>query len=980
MSIEKSIDPSRKIPVIDTASATHNLGMSVMSAARQPSAKFVEYINQFKTSDTKTATHTSMCPPFGSFAIPQSKMTEFFDVYESEIKVGSTIGITERPLAHLEVPVVVDIDLKYKMVDGQSIFDQRRHNFQTIKDLLAVYKSVYDANFKFRTASDVDKCFWIVSQRAEPYLVEKDGQKIVKDGWHVQNPMIKAIPAVHRRMRELVLQDPRVADIFAKLGVSEKPENIIDEAVIHRNGWLLFGSTKPGREPYDLAFIFNHELVERARTEIGISSMARYLSYWRTTTYHAVPREELIAEVLQKSRLEVGDEEHIDSNFDEKNESKKPISDDSKESKKKPKKKPILRSVEVVSAVDPNIAEGGVIEKVRCLMSMIDRKRATNKFLWLELGSCLKHIGRSESDRDKLLEIWTQFSHRFRKTSTEEISAEWDNLQTELAPELLTLKFWASQDSPKLWGKFKQNEIRQFLTRCMNDSHVDVAQTLYLMYESQFVCASVRKNTWYEFHKGRWNLREEGCALRKRISNELAQEYARFRKFCLQMADYSETGNLPDDLEYDIDEGSIEDQDKMTEKSAEEWRAMAECCAKLISRDLKTSSYKNNILAEAKELFYVEDFESKLDERHELIGFENGVVDLDRNLFREGRPDDFITFSTKTRFIPVEEYERTKEYGEIMAFLKQVYMTDEMVMYALKERAQCLHGNNTEERFFCWIGGGGNGKSKFRELNATSLNDYVVGFPVTLFTGKRAQSGAPAPEVARSKGKRMAFVDEPEENQRLNMGLVKKYSGGDPIEARHLFGNMFEFIPQFTITLLCNDPPKVPPHDDGTKRRLLCDPHDAKFVVNPNPEKANEFKRDTHLSAKMKKWVHVYASMLVQYYSIYREEGLVPPEPVARFTSQFLKECDAYDTFVSDALVEIPYDEDGRDQPFVNIKGLYRSFVAWIEENGLRSPPTSKEFTTYLRKKIRNTTLLKADKLFGYRERSGRDQTVSVSY
>ena len=45
----------------------------------------------------------------------------------------------------------------------------------------------------------------------------------------------------------------------------------------------------------------------------------------------------------------------------------------------------------------------------------------------------------------------------------------------------------------------------------------------------------------------------------------------------------------------------------------------------------------------------------KLDNNKNLIGFENGVFDLIKYEFRDGRPEDCISLSTKTDYIEYEE-------------------------------------------------------------------------------------------------------------------------------------------------------------------------------------------------------------------------------------------------------------------------------------------------------------------------------------
>jgi phage/plasmid-associated DNA primase len=47
---------------------------------------------------------------------------------------------------------------------------------------------------------------------------------------------------------------------------------------------------------------------------------------------------------------------------------------------------------------------------------------------------------------------------------------------------------------------------------------------------------------------------------------------------------------------------------------------------------------KDKILKECAELFYHENFEQTLDEKTHLIGFNNGIFDLNKNQFREGVP------------------------------------------------------------------------------------------------------------------------------------------------------------------------------------------------------------------------------------------------------------------------------------------------------------------------------------------------------
>lgn len=239
-----------------------------------------------------------------------------------------------------------------------------------------------------------------------------------------------------------------------------------------------------------------------------------------------------------------------------------------------------------------------------------------------------------------------------------------------------------------------------------------------------------------------------------------------------------------------------------------------------------------------------------------------------------------------------------------------------------------------------------NGKSKLLELFALAFGEYADSFPVTLFTGKRAQSNAATPEVAQSKGKRFMQVDEPEEGANINVGLMKYYTGGDVIKTRALYKEPIKFKPQFKIILVCNDLPKVPPYDGGVWRRLEVVEFISKFVEDPQEE--NEYPRDEQLSEKLNEWKESFMSVLLEYYKLYKKEGLKAPDEVTKYTREFQKDCDIYSDFITDKLIQT------KDKRYVvNIGEVFREFKMWHTENSMENKLIGKkELTIYLEKKF----------------------------
>ena len=216
------------------------------------------------------------------------------------------------------------------------------------------------------------------------------------------------------------------------------------------------------------------------------------------------------------------------------------------------------------------------------------------------------------------------------------------------------------------------------------------------------------------------------------------------------------------------------------------------------------------------------------------------MFDLENNMIREGHPEDKLTISTKYELpvleneLPVtvdkmweyiqlrdgidrdnwEQYKPGKKMKPSKAFMKRSkqlkqFLTrvlpdlseleekpGEIRSYCLKYIASRLCGN-VSNRFSIWTGSGGNGKSILIDLVRYTLGSYCMNIPVTLLTQKRKSSNAACPEKARTRGARLCYMQEPDENEKINE--VEKSNGGDMILARNLYQEPFEFKPQLKL-------------------------------------------------------------------------------------------------------------------------------------------------------------------------------------
>ena len=118
-------------------------------------------------------------------------------------------------------------------------------------------------------------------------------------------------------------------------------------------------------------------------------------------------------------------------------------------------------------------------------------------------------------------------------------------------------------------------------------------------------------------------------------------------------------------------------------------------------------------------------------------------------------------------------------------------------------------------------------------------------------------------------GVRYACMQEPSKGDKINEGIMKEITGGDPLVGRALFKDSVTFIPQFKLVVCTNVLFEIKTNDDGTWRRIrVCDFmskfNDAPYEDEHRFPKSNfpyQFKIDRKLDKKFNIWAPVLASI-----------------------------------------------------------------------------------------------------------------------
>jgi phage/plasmid-associated DNA primase len=161
------------------------------------------------------------------------------------------------------------------------------------------------------------------------------------------------------------------------------------------------------------------------------------------------------------------------------------------------------------------------------------------------------------------------------------------------------------------------------------------------------------------------------------------------------------------------------------------------------------------------------------------------------------------------------------------------------------------------------------------------MGDYKATVPVTLVTQKRNNIGGTSSEIVQLMGVRYAVMQEPTKGDKINEGIMKEITGGDPIQGRALFKETVTFIPQFKLVVCTNTLFDIKSNDDGTWRRIrVCD-FMSKFLEKPyededkfpKSEYPYQYPIDKRIDEKFEKWAPVLMSILVDM--VYKNNGIV---------------------------------------------------------------------------------------------------------
>jgi P4 family phage/plasmid primase-like protien len=565
-------------------------------------------------------------------------------------------------------------------------------------------------------------------------------------------------------------------------------------------------------------------------------------------------------------------------------------------------------------------------ELIKKLVDMLSPGRANNYTEWIRVGWCLHNINRN------YLPIWDQFSKQSSKYIPGECEKQW-RIMRSTGLGIGSLHMWAKQDNPMAYQELYDKTLDNLIYKSRSGTNFDIAKVIYHMYKDIYACVrqvGSGKLLEYIFDNNRW-VEEPGLlSLKNRISTEVADEYMRmadhYRRIAHRLEDSLSSNN------------EVNDKRKLANTFME------------ISKKLKLTSFKGQMIKECQDVFNRSEksFYDMLDTNKNLIGFENGIYDLDECVFREGKPDDMVTMSTKYEF-PFESNASIRR--DINKFMESICSSPEMKEYLWNMLAYALHGDRKfhDCNLMFWSGTGANGKGVLKTLMMGVFGDYAYEPDPSILTTAKVDSSRACPELARLKNKRWCVTSEPEGDQKFQISAIKRMTGGDQIQARELYKGFIEFKMTSVIVVLMNNKPALSDYDGGIVRRMNVLEFIYKFVRGARVG-SREKEIDTSLEDKFSSLPYKQEMMLMLL-EVYRDriksltQSFDKPPEVQAATISYLEDNNQIREFINNRLeiTNNPMDILGSSELFESFKGMYpmvRKSAAWFKDqmgqHGLR--------------------------------------------
>jgi hypothetical protein len=591
-------------------------------------------LQQFLDNHKADAVWTHTSQKGGKYFIPDEHKDQFYDLYVESIRDEEKQYLTEKTS---DIgPLRVDFDFIYSN-------DVRKH-LHTQDQVLSFCKAYIGEVSQYLRLNQVTDVY--VMEKRKPTLDTKKGK--MKSGIHIVVPSICTHKFVEQRVRRNLLKG--MSEHFKDLPLTEPWEKIYDEAVVNRTvPWTIYGSRKNDQNslPYLTSYIIRFE-----NAEASIVSDIPPISVSLMKTLSLVREDSDESEMTEEGKL-------IYANLNKKDEPRISGGRAVTPARGRPttRVKPGSRDSSANGRFVLQPLDADMKEYYKKHALNLKEDRYTDYSKWVQVGICLNNI------HPELLDVFLDFSSQYDKFNEAECINKWQAFTFRNDGDRLdigTLRYWSREDDAEEYVEIeKWNVDRLVMNACSGTEH-DVAAVIHAKFRDQYVCCDFGKNAWYRWAGHIWKETDRGVDLQLKLSREIAGVFLkRVNSIGMDMVNSGLTSC------------SSEGKGDCTlcDYCVEEKKRSG---LNAIYTKLKTVKFKENLMKDCREFFFDEQFVKKLDANKDLIAFNNGVLDLITFTFRDGKPEDYISFSTEIDYDPEKPYYEYESWASVDMFIKQV--------------------------------------------------------------------------------------------------------------------------------------------------------------------------------------------------------------------------------------------------------------------------------------------------------------------
>jgi len=877
---------------------------------------------------------------------------------EPPFNINNLFNFDEAFIDHNVIKIDLDFKYNYDIELEKTDKDELLKHKYTKKQIKSIINLYFTELSKFVNLNDAIKfpteynsilegLDVVLMERTSAYISIRRDKKTVKDGIHILIPEFVFPCVVLHKVRQLLLKNPKFIAIINEIEQENSITDVLDESVISKNAWFLYGSGKPSSEPYLITQVYKFK--ENKDEHYKFNKIKDLKNYTKNSEHiihklsnfgvkqTVLPLDNALIERLKSefsalsSQCDKNDKDKFNQILGIKNE---------------------INYKDIVSGQPetPTIT----LDFLNKILSCFKPQRTENYEDWWKIGQALYNI-----DWQKGFTAFIGFSKKCPDKFDLEVCKDiWRLFQRNHMINKYQFNIKFLKDMAFLDNKVKYNKISDFITMQILNGIIDIfRQPEYakkigdstfskeiknlIDSDNSMNFVSIEKNQWYYYDKHKWINDMEGNRIKLYIKNNILSIFKKYYNNCCeknkgiqndidaiktnevhQEAQQNSINSMDDLLNSNINDlsegitslelGRQNIQEMILNQSIMEERIRVSL--RLITY-LEDSAKRSNLVKELATEFNDPNFYKILDTNQNVFLCNNGIFDLETCEFRDGVPDDMVTISSNNNYITDEVRYSDPEYQEydeeLNDFINKIFPNREMREYMLDLWALAISGKTILQTFNVCTGTGSNGKSVNFELLSEVFGDYYCTASPALLTKSRNDANSASPALAVLIGKRIICTEEPDENENIKTGVMKDAVSGTPISCRELHKPQKTFIPQYMMFFNCNDKPDIESTDDGTWRRIRVSPYISKFcdfddIRLNNPKFKHHYAKESTIKGKFCHWKEVFLNELFRRFKKLKENNfkIILPELVQKAIDDYKSGHNIYEMFKRNCLTK----------------------------------------------------------------------------